>query len=69
VLGLPTEFVPHGERAALLHAYELDAAGIADTVAQAMQRPSLGLAHGGNGRRRRQGPRRKSRVAALVEGR
>jgi hypothetical protein len=37
-------------------------------VAQAMQRPSLGLAHGGNGRRR-QGPRRKSRVAALVEGR
>jgi 1-deoxy-D-xylulose-5-phosphate synthase len=67
VLGLPTEFVSHGERAALLHAYELDAAGIADTVAQAMQRPSLGLAHGGNGRR--QGPRRKSRVAALVEGR
>ena len=67
VLGLPTEFVPHGERAALLHAYGLDAVGITATVAQAMQRPSLGLIHGGNGRQ--QGSRRKSRVAALVEGR
>jgi 1-deoxy-D-xylulose-5-phosphate synthase len=85
VLGLPTEFVPHGDRATLLQAYGLDAAGIAATVAQAMQRPSLGLVQGGNGRQ--QGslpiidpgladtttppavPRRKSRVAALVEGR
>jgi 1-deoxy-D-xylulose-5-phosphate synthase len=85
VLGLPTEFVPHGDRATLLQAYGLDAAGIAATVAQAMQPPSLGLVQGGNGRQ--QGslpiidpgladtttppavPRRKSRVAALVEGR
>jgi 1-deoxy-D-xylulose-5-phosphate synthase len=85
VLGLPTEFVPHGDRATLLQAYGLDAAGIAATVAQVMRRPSLGLVQGGNGRQ--QGslpiiggdpadntappavPRRKSRVAALVEGR
>jgi 1-deoxy-D-xylulose-5-phosphate synthase len=85
MLGLPTEFVPHGDRATLLQAYGLDAGGIAATVAQAMRRPSLGLVQGGNGRQ--QGslpiiggdpadntappavPRRKSRVAALVEGR
>jgi 1-deoxy-D-xylulose-5-phosphate synthase len=67
VLGLPTEFVSHGERVALLHAYGLDAAGITATVAQTMQQPSLGLVHGGNGRQ--QGSRRKSRVAALAEGR
>jgi 1-deoxy-D-xylulose-5-phosphate synthase len=85
VLGLPTEFVPHGDRATLLQAYGLDAAGIAATVAQAMQRPSLGLVQGVNGQQ--QGslpiiggdpadntappavPRRKTRVAALVEGR
>jgi 1-deoxy-D-xylulose-5-phosphate synthase len=60
VLGLPTEFVPHGDRATLLQAYGLDAAGIAATVAEAIQRPSL-VANGGNGR--------KSRLtAALVKG-
>jgi 1-deoxy-D-xylulose-5-phosphate synthase len=85
VLGLPTEFVPHGDRATLLQAYGLDAAGIAATVAQAMQRPSLGLARGGNGRQQEplpigrdlaettappRGPRRNNRVvAAFVEGR
>jgi 1-deoxy-D-xylulose-5-phosphate synthase len=61
VLGLPTEFVPHGERAALLQAYGLDAAGIAATVAQVVRPPSP-RANGGNGR--------KSRLAAaLVKGR
>jgi 1-deoxy-D-xylulose-5-phosphate synthase len=85
VLGLPTEFVPHGDRATLLQAYGLDAAGIAATVAQVMQRPSLGLARGGNGRQQEplpigrdlaettappRGPRRNNRVvAAFVEGR
>jgi 1-deoxy-D-xylulose-5-phosphate synthase len=61
VLGLPTEFVPHGERAALLQAYGLDAAGIAATVAQAVRRPSP-IANGGNGRKSRP-------AAALVKGR
>jgi 1-deoxy-D-xylulose-5-phosphate synthase len=61
VLGLPTEFVPHGERAALLQAYGLDAAGIAATVTRAVRRPPS-VTNGGNGR--------KTQLAAtLVKGR
>ena len=37
-LGLPTEFVPHGERAELLAQYGLDAAGIADAVRREVAR-------------------------------
>jgi 1-deoxy-D-xylulose-5-phosphate synthase len=82
VLGIPTEFVPHAERAALLQAFGLDAAGIAATVAQTMRRPSLGRVRGANGRQQGPlpiigrdvadttgpptGPRRKSRVAAAL---
>jgi 1-deoxy-D-xylulose-5-phosphate synthase len=61
VLGLPTEFVPHGERAALLQAYGLDAAGIAATVTRAVRRPSS-VTNGGNGRE-------TQLAATLVKGR
>ena len=52
VLGLPSEFLPHGERADLLADHGLDAAGLSRTVTAAVRRPGSRTRRHGSSRRR-----------------
>jgi 1-deoxy-D-xylulose-5-phosphate synthase len=72
-LGLPKEFLAHGERGAILHEHGLDASGIARTVAEtigARRRPVLRVVEGGarpvGQRRAPSRPSRRRRLAAAL---